>query len=76
MYEQIIEILAKQLQIDPAKISEDTDIVEDLGADSLDIVEMLMDLEQAFSLQVPDEKIADFRTPKDIFAYIAAHKKG
>ena len=38
MYEQIVAILAKQLQIDPSRITEDTDIVEDLGADSLDIV--------------------------------------
>ena len=75
MYEQIVEILAKQLRIDPSKISEDTDIVEDLGADSLDVVEMLMELEAAFSLSVPDEEIADLKTPKDIFDYVVAHEK-
>ena len=74
MYEQIVAILAKQLKIDPSKISEDTDIVEDLGADSLDVVEMLLELEQTFSLSVPDEEIANFRTPKDIFDYVAARK--
>ena len=42
MYEQIIEIIAKQLQIDPSKIAEDTDVVEDLGADSLDVVLILL----------------------------------
>ena len=57
MYEQIVAILAKQLQIDPSRITEDTDIVEDLGADSLDIVEALMELEQTFSISVPDEEI-------------------
>ena len=64
MYEQIVAILAKQLQIDPSRITEDTDIVEDLGADSLDIVEALMELEQ----------IVKFRTPKDILNYIASKK--
>ena len=74
MYEQIIEIIAKQLRIDPAKISEDTDIVADLGADSLDIVECLIELEQTFSISVPDEEIALLKTPKDIFDYIKAKK--
>lgn len=74
MYEQIVAILAKQLQIDPSRITEDTDIVEDLGADSLDIVEALMELEQTFSISVPDEEIVKFRTPKDILNYIASKK--
>ncbi len=74
MYEQIVAILAKQLQIDPSKITEDTNIVEDLGADSLDIVEVLMEMEQTFSLSVPDEEIIKFKTPKDILNYINANK--
>lgn len=74
MYEQIVEILAKQLQIDPSKINENTNIVEDLGADSLDIVEILMELEQTFSVSVPDEQIANFRTPKDILTFIVSQK--
>ncbi len=74
MYEQIVAILAKQLQIDHSRITEDTDIVEDLGADSLDIVEALMELEQTFSISVPDEEIVKFRTPKDILNYIASQK--
>ena len=74
MYEKIVEILAKHLMVDPKTISEDTDIVEELGADSLDIVEITMDLEQTFGLSVPDEKIADFKTPKDILNYIVEEK--
>ena len=49
--------------------------MEDLGADSLDIVEALMELEQTFSISVPDEEIIKFKTPKDIFDYIAAAKE-
>lgn len=74
MYEKIVAILAKQLQLDPSKISEDTDIVEDLGADSLDIVEVLMELEQTFGVSIPDEEIIKFRTPKDIQNYIEAQQ--
>jgi acyl carrier protein len=70
MYEQIVAVLAKQLQIDPSSITPETDIVEDLGADSLDVVEILMELEQAFSLSIPDEEIVRFRTPAAIGAYI------
>ena len=74
MYEQIVDVLARQLQIDRERIKEDSDIVEDLGADSLDIVEMLMELEQAFSISIPDEQIAGFKTPKDILAFIETQK--
>ena len=70
MYEQIVAVLAKQLQIDPSSITPDTDIVVDLGADSLDVVEILMELEQAFSLSIPDEEIVKFRTPGEILASV------
>ena len=66
MYEQIIEILAEQLQIDPAKIDPDTGIVDELGADSLDVVEIIMALESKFDISVPDEEIELFKTPADI----------
>ncbi len=75
MYEKVIEILAKQLQIDPSGINENTDVVEDLGADSLDIVEILMELEQTFSVSIPDEEIIKFRTPKDIVTFISSKKE-
>ena len=70
MYENIVEIIANQLHVDPSRISEDTDIVEELGADSLDVVEMLMELEQTFTISIPDEEIIRFKTPKDILDYV------
>ena len=70
MYEQIVAVLAKQLQIDPSSISMDTDIVEVLGAASPDEMEILMEMEQTFSLSIPDEEIVKFRTPGDILAYV------
>ena len=72
MYEEIVAILAEQLQIDPAKIAPDTGIVDALGADSLDVVEIIMALESRFGIMVPDEEIEEFRTPTDIQNHILA----
>ncbi|MBE6672849.1 MAG: acyl carrier protein [Ruminococcaceae bacterium] len=72
MYEEIIAILASQLQIDPSKIAPDTGIVDELGADSLDVVEIIMALESRFGISVPDEEIEEFRTPADIQEHILA----
>lgn len=75
MYEKIVEILSKQLQIDKSKITEDSDIMENLGADSLDVVEISMALEQEFNISVPDEEIVNFKTPADINKYLEEHAK-
>ena len=70
MYEKIIDILARQLQVDKSKIEENTHIMDDLGADSIDIVEILMAIEETFGVTVPDEDIVNMRTPADIRAYV------
>ena len=76
MYGQIVAILANQLQIDQAKIEPDTAIVDELGADSLDVVEILLALENEFGISVPDEEIENFRTPADIQQYILSKTEG
>ena len=68
MYEQIVAVLAKQLQIDPSSISMDTDIVEDLGADSLDLVELLSQLEDDYGITIPDDEVESLVTVADIAA--------
>lgn len=73
MYEKIIDILAKQLQVDKSKITEDSNIMENLGADSLDVVEISMAIEQEFNISVADEEIVNFKTPKDILIYLEAN---
>ena len=73
MYDKIIEILANQLQIDPDMIDGNTKIMEDLGADSLDVVEMLMSMEEAFGFSVPDEDIEDLITVSDVAAYVESN---
>ena len=70
MLEAVKEILAKQLRVDIDSISDDTDIVDDLGADSLDVVEMLMTIEQEHGVVVPDEAIMTFKTVGDVARYI------
>ena len=70
MLEAVKEILAKQLRVDVDSFSDDTDIVDDLGADSLDVVEMLMTIEQEYGVVVPDEAIMTFKTVGDVAKYI------
>jgi len=70
VFEKVRAILAEQLDIDEEKITEDTDIVGELGADSLDVVELMMSLEQEFDLLITDEKISEFRTVGDVAGYI------
>lgn len=66
MKEKVKELIAEQLCISPDDIADDANIVEDLGADSLDVVEMLMLLEDNFSIKIPDDQIANLKTVNDI----------
>ena len=66
MFEKIRDMLAEQLDIDPETITEETDIAEDLGADSLDVVELLDTIEKEFNIAVPQDSIADAHTVKDV----------
>ena len=70
VFEKIKTILADQLDADPDSITMETDISSDLGADSLDVVELIMSLEDEFEIEVPDEQIEGIRTVGDIVNYI------
>ena len=72
--QKVIEILAKQLRIDKAKIAAETNIASDLGADSLDLVEILMSLEEEFNISIPDEAIPNIVTVGDLVKYIENNK--
>lgn len=74
MFERVREILAKQLRIDPEKITEDSRIKNDLGADSLDILQLLMTIEEEYNVQIPDEQLATFETVKDVVNYLESLK--
>ena len=72
--QKVIEILAKQLRIDKAKITTQTNIASDLGADSLDLVELLMTLEDEFNVTVSDEEAIKLKTVDDIVKIIEANQ--
>ena len=60
------ELLARQLEIDPALIGPNTDILEDLGADSLDIVELVMAIEEEYDIVITDERAQNVRTVEQL----------
>ena len=74
MLEQIIEIISKQLKADADQITPETNIMEDLGADSLDVVELLMAIEETFGVTVPDEDVQGLKTIQDIVNYVEANQ--
>jgi len=73
--QKVKDILSKQLGVDKNKINENTNIATDLGADSLDLVEILMSLEEEFSVSIPDEAIPNIKTVGDLVAFIDKAKK-
>jgi len=68
--DKIKEILAAQLDVAVSDITETTDIADDLGADSLDVVELMMTIEEEFQIEVGDEDAINFRTVGDVAGYI------
>ena len=73
MQSKIVDIIANQLGVDKEIVTAEANVVDDLGADSLDVVELVMALEEAFDLEIPDEEAEKIRTVKDIIAYLEAH---
>ena len=67
---RIVEIIANQLGIEEADISGDASVVDDLGADSLDVVELVMALEEEFNLEIPDEEAEKISNVQNIFDYM------
>ena len=70
MFEKVRELLAKQLKMKPEKITMESTISGDLEADSIDILELLMTLEEENGIVIPDEKLAGFKTVGDIVRYL------
>ena len=72
-FEKIRALLAEQLDVDPAKITLESDIMSDFEADSLDIVDMVMTLEDEFGVEVPDDAIESLRTVGDVVNFVDSH---
>ena len=70
MFEKVQAILAKQMRLDAAKITLESRIKKDLGADSLDILQLLMRLEDQYGVVIPDKALATFTTVSDVVNYL------
>ncbi len=70
VFEKIKELLANQLGADEESMSMDTNIAADLGADSLDVVELLAEIQDEFQVEIPDEEIENIKTIGDLTEYI------
>ena len=68
--EKVIEILADQLSVDPSVINEDSNLVDDLGADFLAVIDLIMCIEDEFNVEVPDEEVENLKTVGAIVQFI------
>ena len=74
LFEKIKEVVAEQLNVEADAVHEDSSFVDDLGADSLDLVELVMALEDNFDMKIPDEDVEAIKTVGDAQTYIESHR--
>ena len=74
--EKVKQIVTEQLGVDQGEVTTSASFVDDLGADSLDRVELVMAFEEAFDIEIPDEEAEKIRTVQDAVDYITKHAKG
>ncbi len=75
MSEKVKDIIEKELGVEREKLTNEARFIEDLGADSLDIVELVMAMEEEFEVEIPDEEAENIKTVGDAINYINTHKK-
>jgi len=75
MFEKVKNLLTQQLRLKNVEITPESKIKDDLGADSLDVLQMLITLEEDYGIVIPDEKLAEFVTVADIVNYCEKHVK-
>ena len=73
--EKVKQIIVEQLGVDEGEVTQNASFVDDLGADSLDTVELVMAFEEAFEIEIPDEDAEKIRTVQDAIDYIGKHAK-
>jgi len=69
-FDKVKKVIAEELEVDEAQITQESVIVDDLGADSLDVVELIMRLEEKFDIEIPDEEAEKIQTVGDAVNYI------
>lgn len=74
MFKQVQSIISEELDVPTEKVTKEAAILDDLGADSLDVVELIMALEEAFEVEISDEKAQSLKTVQDVLDYIESVK--
>tara|TARA_B110001454_G_C12723308_1_gene436498 strand:- start:43884 stop:44144 length:261 start_codon:yes stop_codon:yes gene_type:complete len=72
---KIKDIIVEQLSVDPEKVKPEASFIDDLGADSLDIVELVMAMEEEFDIEIPDEDAEKLKTVQDVTKYLETKGK-
>jgi acyl carrier protein len=72
---KVREVITEQLSVDADKVKGEASFIDDLGADSLDIVELVMAMEEAFEIDIPDEEAEKLKTVQDVANYLASKGK-
>lgn len=70
IFEKVRNLICEQLELDEDKVTMDSTIIEDLGADSLDVVDLIMGLEDEFKIEVPDDAVENVKTVGDIVRFL------
>jgi acyl carrier protein len=70
VFEKVKEILCEQLDVEEDKVTVEASIIDDLGADSLDVVDLVMSLEEEFDIEIPDEDVENMKSVGDMVKYI------
>lgn len=73
VFEKIRKILCEQFELDEDRVTMDSSLIGDLGADSLDVIDLSMSIEDEFDIEVPDEEIENFKTVGDIVRFVEEH---
>lgn len=73
-FDKVKDIVVEQLGVEPDEVKEESAFIDDLGADSLDIVELIMAFEEEFGIEIPDEAAEKIKTVQDVVTYIDQHQ--
>lgn len=73
VFDKVKEIICEQLDLDEEKVTLEASITEDLGADSLDVVDLVMSLEEEFDIEIPDDEVENIKVVGDVVKYIEDH---
>ena len=73
LIDDVKEVVVEQLNVNPDEVKKESKFVEDLGADSLDVVELIMELEEKFDIEIPDSDAESIATVGDVIKYIETH---